>query len=46
MRNEPKNEDRDRPADRLRGAVSEQPFRASAPAGDDAIEILGEDRVV
>ncbi|HWX82769.1 MAG TPA: hypothetical protein VNZ48_04135 [Xanthobacteraceae bacterium] len=40
------NEHRDRSADRLRGAVSEQPFRASVPAGNDALEGFGEDRVV
>src|SRR5690606_14563555 len=36
----------DRPADRLRGGVSIQAFRARVPGADDCAEVGAEDRVV
>lgn len=36
---------RNRFADDLPGGIAEQPFGSAVPAGDGAIEILGEDRI-
>src|ERR1700759_659542 len=41
-----RNDDRDGLPDRLRGRVAENPLRTAVPAGDDAVQVLADDRIV